>query len=127
MAVLFTLVQIAPVKINPWSWIGKCIGKCINGEVIEKVNNIAKRMDAMEIREAEKEAVAARNRILRFGDEIRNGERHSAEYFRQMMEDITAYKQYCDDHPRFRNERTVQTMQIIEDVYTHCVQTNDFL
>ena len=37
VAACLSLVQIAPIKINPWSWIGKCIGKCINGEVIKEV------------------------------------------------------------------------------------------
>lgn len=127
LAVLFTLVQIAPIRINPWTWLCKWIGKAMNGELMEQVQHIAKRMDDMEVREAEKEAIAARNRILRFGDEIRNGERHSAEYFRQMMDDITAYQHYCDTHPQFKNERTVQTIKIIDDVYERCVRTNDFL
>ena len=31
--VLMTLVQITPVKINPWSWIARAIGKAINADV----------------------------------------------------------------------------------------------
>ena len=31
LLVLMTLVQIAPVKVNPWSWLARCIGKAING------------------------------------------------------------------------------------------------
>ena len=33
---LLTLVQIAPIKVNPWTAIGKAIGRAINGDVIEK-------------------------------------------------------------------------------------------
>ena len=31
--VLLSLIQIAPVQLNPWSWIAKRIGRAINAEV----------------------------------------------------------------------------------------------
>ncbi len=36
MIVLLTLVQIAPIKLNPWSAIVKWIGHALNAEVLEK-------------------------------------------------------------------------------------------
>ena len=38
LLVALTLIEIAPIKINPWSKIGKAIGKCVNGDVIEKLD-----------------------------------------------------------------------------------------
>lgn len=32
LLVLLTLVQIAPIKVNPWTAIGKAVGRAINGE-----------------------------------------------------------------------------------------------
>ena len=40
--ILMTLIQISPIKINPWSWIGRCIGRAINGEVLEKVETLTR-------------------------------------------------------------------------------------
>ena len=37
VVVLLALVEISPIKINPWSAIGKAIGRAINGDVIEKL------------------------------------------------------------------------------------------
>ena len=37
---LLTLVEITPIKINPWSWLGRKIGRAINGEVLEKVETL---------------------------------------------------------------------------------------
>ena len=61
LAALFTLLQIAPIQINPWSWLGKLIsgflkkfgkkiGKALNGEVISKLSDINTRLDDMDAR-----------------------------------------------------------------------------
>ena len=33
--VLLSLIQIAPIKFNPWSAIGEAIGRAINGDVLK--------------------------------------------------------------------------------------------
>ena len=45
LLVALTLIEIAPIKINPWSKIGKAIGKCVNGDVIEKLDETRKTLD----------------------------------------------------------------------------------
>ena len=32
VVVLLSLIQISPIKINPWTAIGKAVGRVINGE-----------------------------------------------------------------------------------------------
>ena len=51
-------------------------------------------------------AVLARTHILRFDDELLNGVVHSQEYFRQQMDDIDTYEDFCKAHPDFRNSYT---------------------
>ena len=63
------LIQISPIKINPWTWMARSIGRAINGELIEKVDNLEKQFKQMQEDDAEREAKSARIRILRFGDE----------------------------------------------------------
>ena len=36
LVVLLTLVQIAPVKVNPWSAIAKAVGKAVNADVTKE-------------------------------------------------------------------------------------------
>jgi hypothetical protein len=61
LVILFTLIQIAPIQINPWSWIGRSIsrffkmlgrkiGKELNGEVVSKLGEINTRLDDMDAR-----------------------------------------------------------------------------
>ena len=42
LAAVSFLVQISPIKLNPWSWIARKIGKAINHEVVAKVEGIAR-------------------------------------------------------------------------------------
>lgn len=40
LLLLMTFVQIAPIKVNPWSWLSKKIGRAINGEVLNEIADI---------------------------------------------------------------------------------------
>lgn len=113
LLVLLTLIQLAPIKVNPWSKIARGIGKALNAEVMDKLN--------------ENEATTARYRILRFDDEIRHKSRHTEEHFNQILEDIDAYERYCKDHPKFKNSKAVSAIENIGRTYEKCRQENSFL
>ena len=63
----------------------------------------------------EHKAKLARTHILRFADELRNGMKHSDEYFRQQIQDIDTYNNYCDLHPEFANGLTKMASRLIEE------------
>ena len=125
--ILATLLQISPIKINPWSFIAKKIGKALNGEVVEKVDNLEKNVEKLRSECEERAANNCRTRILHFGDEILHNVRHSKEHFDQILLDITDYEQYCNNHPHFKNNVAVATIKRITEVYEECVENNDFL
>jgi hypothetical protein len=134
LLVILTLIQISPLKIDPWSTLAKAIGKAINADVLERVNSFEKKLDDVSTKlenmrneEAERNAVECRTRILRFGDEILHGMEHSKEHFTQILRDITQYEQYCEDHPKFPNNNTVITSQVIKDTYRKRWAEHDFL
>ena len=133
-ASLATLVQIAPVKIYPWTWLCRKFGKAINGEVLDKVETLSKKIeevdrktDVMAEKEDMKSAVSCRVRILRFGDELLHNMSHSKEHFDQILLDITEYEAYCKDHPNFVNNITKHTIMEIENTYQHLLDTHGFL
>ena len=88
LLILMTLVQISPIKIDPWSWLGRIIGRAINGEVLEKVETLTKDVAKNKADDDEQWASLSRTHILRFGDEIRHGVIHSKEHFDQVLLDI---------------------------------------
>lgn len=122
-----TLIQIAPIKLNPWSALAKAIGRAINGEVIAKVDRLERELLGMKENQEERDAISCRARILHFGDETIHGVRHTKEHFDQILRDITTYERYCDDHPNFENNTTALTSQRIKDIYEDCLKTKDFL
>jgi hypothetical protein len=136
---LLTLIQISPLKIDPWSWLARKIGNALNQDVIKKQDDFQKesqeyrKKNDQQIKNIEssiekRSAEDARNRILRFGDEIKSKQiRHSEEYYNQILADITDYEKYCKEHPNFKNNRTVLTSELIELTYKQHLENNDFL
>lgn len=125
--ILMTLVQITPIKINPWSWIGKMIGRAINGEVLDKVNTLANDVRELKDEDAEQWASLSRSHILRFGDELLHGVPHSKEHFDQILLDISKYEEYCDEHPNYKNNIANATIKQIKNTYQKCLEENKFL
>lgn len=127
-------VEFSKIKINPWTWLARHVGRAINGEVLDKVDGISTRVDKLadkvdqsEARQDERDAKTARNHILRFGDEVRIGVRHSKESFDEVLADITAYESYCNAHPEFPNNRTRAAEKFISETYDECLRENKFL
>ena len=125
--VLMTLIQIAPIKINPWSRIGRWIGRMINGELIEKVDILSKDMKKNKDDDDEQWASLSRSHILRFGDELRHGVSHSKEHFDQILLDISKYESYCDSHKDYLNDVAHETIKHIKSTYQKCLIENSFL
>ena len=125
--ILMTLVQITPIKLNPWSWVGRMIGRAINGEVLDKVNTLANDVRELKDEDAEQWASLSRSHILRFGDELLHGVPHSKEHFDQILLDISKYEEYCDDHPNYKNNIANATIKQIKNTYQKCLEDNNFL
>lgn len=124
---LMTFVQIAPIKINPWSWLGRQIGRAINSEVISKVDILSDGLKSLENKCDERDANLSRTHILRFGDELLHGVSHSQEHFVQVLADIDAYEEYCDTHPDYKNNRACATIKQIKKTYQECLNDNKFI
>ena len=83
----------------------------------DKTKEIEKKVDALSDKIDENQAVLARTHILRFSDELRNGVEHSAEYFRQQLDDCDTYDKYCESHPDFKNSYTMIANKHIKDTF----------
>ena len=123
ITVLSIFIEITPVKINPISALLRWVGKQTNKELMEKVDALEVKVGGLE----RSDAVDCRVRILTFADEIRRKERHSKETFDQVLSDIDTYERYCDLHPDFMNHKTVAAKAKILEVYSECIDKNDFL
>ena len=122
-----TLIQLTPIKINPWSWLGRCIGRAINGEVLEKVDALSEDVKKNKDDDDEQWASLSRTHILQFGDELLHNISHSKERFDQILLDISKYEKYCDTHPDYLNDVAHETIKRIKNTYQKCLEKNDFL
>lgn len=113
LVLLLTIIQVSPIKVNPWSKIARAIGSALNADVMEKLN--------------ENEATTARYRVLRFDDEIRHKVKHTEEHFNQILDDIDKYERYCSTHPNYKNSRSVVAIDNIRRTYDRCRRENTFL
>lgn len=126
LAVL-SLIEIVPIKAKPLTRLVNWLGKALNRDVMESLKAQREETCATRNELAEHIATDCRARILRFGDELLHGQRHSKEHFEQILLDIKRYDQYCDGHPCFENNITELTSKRIKEVYCGCLEKNDFL
>ena len=134
VAAVTTVIQGLSKKYKPWSWLARKFGSAMNKDMLDKLDALSTKVDQLEKRDDEQDvamveehARAARRRILRCSDEIRRKERHSEEYFNDVLDDISHYKKYCDEHPEFENEKAVLAIRLVEKTYEKCISDNDFL
>lgn len=127
LVILMTLVQLSPIKVNPWSAIGRVIGKALNGDVIKKLDKMENRLDEHIRMDDERNADLHRARILQFNTELLRNIRHTEEDFNEILYNIDCYEKYCTEHPEYQNNRAVHAIKNIDRVYDECMENHDFL
>lgn len=84
-----------------------------------KLAKIEQKLDEHIRVDDERNAVQCRIRIVRFAEEIRERTPHQERY-QQIFEDCRIYNSYCEEHPNFKNEVTVESEKLIrEDFHKH--------
>ena len=96
-------------------------------ELSGKINDVQTTLDAHIKADAENDAKQARRRIIVFSDECRRGLLHSSEHFDNVLDDITAYRNYCETHPGFKNEKAAHSIKYVEEVYDQTKRENKFI
>lgn len=127
LVILAGMIKIPKLELNIWNLIGRTIGRSINKEVLEKVSHLSQEVDTLKKDEELERARQARQRILRFNDEILFEKRHSKEHFDEILDDIDTYEEYCRTHEDYENNKAVLAIATIREVYKDCLKTHDFL
>ena len=132
--VLATVIQFAPIKINPWSAIAKAIGRAINAEVLKELEDMKKnqkdtwnKLESHIETDDKRDADLHRARILQFNTELLRDIKHTREDFIEALAEIDEYESYCDEHPRYENNRATHAISNIKRVYDERLEKHDFL
>ena len=121
LLLLLTLVQLAPIKVNPWSWLAKSVGKAIGIAAVEK------KLDEHISTDDRRDADRHRMEILRFNNELLRSIDHTKEEFIEVLAEIDAYERFCEDHPDYPNNRAVLAIENIRENYRERLKKHDFL
>lgn len=127
VALLSTCLEVSKIKINPWSWLAKTIGRAINGEVLEKVNETKAQLDEHIRIDDERNADLHRARILQFNTDLLHNINHTEEDFNEILYNIDYYERYCKEHEEYKNNRAVHAIRNIKRVYDECMKNHSFL
>lgn len=130
-----TLIEkFAPKDKKPWTAILTFIGKILTREFAESQKVLMDKVEALSLKVEkvaesveETRAIAARVRILSFGDELLEGRLHSKDTYDQTLLDIDNYEKYCKSHENFKNNVTEETVALIKEKYRIRLRKNDFV
>ena len=95
-------------------------------KILDMIQKLDEKIDKLDGELSERGAIACRVRILKFMDEILEGWNHSKDSYNQVMQDITNYERFCAEHPMFKNNQTVATIEYIKNDYQDHLEKNDF-
>ena len=75
---------IPPIKLKPWTWFARTIGKAINHDMLAEIKELRGEVESIKKKNEKQDderqldrALSARRRILQFAEEIRRGVKHS--------------------------------------------------
>lgn len=118
-----TIIQVIPIKINPWSWIGKMIRKLIVGDSIEGIQKdiAVLKKDILDERVSSK-----RWQILNFSNTCILGVLHTKEEWEHCISDLAWYEDYCEKN-HVQNGVMQQSAVYLKSKYQLHLKNNDFL
>lgn len=126
LAILMTFVQIAPIKLNPWSALANRISKLFTGDLTKKLDSLEKKLDE-HIKESDlRDLRKRRESILDFASAVADGRRFTQEQFKQIMSECDEYTKYCEEK-KFPNSVAEESIALIRSAYKHNLRKKLFL
>ena len=133
LGIITFVEKFGPKDKKPWTALFTFVGKLITKEfsesqkaLVDRVDVLSDKIEAVAESVAETRAIAARVRILRFADEIIGKQAHSRESYVQIFTDIDTYDKFCRSHLDFKNHNTVSATRLINDAYDERSRKKDF-
>lgn len=118
------LIQISPIKVDPFGALARWIGRALNGDVLKKLDEMEKaqaetreQLDEHIRIDNERNADVHRVQILRFNRELLQEVPHTQEDFIEALSEIDFYEHYCKSHPEYENNRAVLAIENIKRAY----------
>ena len=127
LAAALTLLQLSPIKVDPWSALAQARGRAIHPAVMQERAATKAALEEHIRLDDERNADGHRAKILAFNTELLRGIDHTREDFIEVLAEIDQYESYCRAHPEYKNNRAKHAISNIGRVYDDRLAKHDFL
>jgi len=121
-----TVIQISPIKIDPWTLVFKKLGDWINGDIKQELIELKKNSDELKRDFEETKAQDKRWHILSFANSCRNGKRHSKDEWEHLITELREYEEYTK-RKNIPNGVFEEDAKYLRSLYQKISMENDFL
>jgi hypothetical protein len=136
LIVILTSIQIAPIRINPWSFILRCVRRLwreINSDIYNEMKDMNLKVDNLSdeltshILESREETVRKwRSDIMDFCNSEINGRPHTKEQYEEVISSCDKYQKYCEKN-NIPNGVAEDSIKEIHRSYRELLATDGFL
>ena len=113
LAIVLSLVEISPLKLNPWEWLRAFV-------------NLPKRLDELEHEFNDDRAFRWRQMIVNRARRIEQGEKMRYGEWEETMDTIGRYEKYCVKYPDFKNGFATDTIEFMKDTHKEVMKNGDY-
>lgn len=115
-----TIIQISPIKFDPWKIIFACIKKWLG------ICNLESKISSLSKDLLDEKVNNKRWKILNFGNSCRQGRTHTKEEWDHALTELSWYESYCEKH-NIANGVIEQMALYLRSEYQQLLHDNDFL
>lgn len=114
-----TVIQIVPIKVNPWSALLSWMGNILYGDIRRDLSELKRDFE-------ETKANDMRWNILNFANSCRRHEDHGKDEWRHVMAQISEYEEYTEKK-HINNGVIEEDTKYLRELYHERNVKNDFL
>lgn len=140
---VFSFIEIAPIKVNPWSRILKCIGNALNRDLSSRISvleatakkntgsiaDLQQKMEDSFVKEARDrdtiEAKKLRGRIISFAESCRKDAKHTRVQFEEIFRAVDDYNYYCEKYS-IPNHYIDGEVKYLEEIFQEVARESKF-
>ena len=125
LAMLSIVVEVAPIKINPWTCLLKAIGNRMNSDILTRLKEVEDQLAQQDAKIDNNEKDRIRFEILDFARTCRQQDEHTTEEFDHIFEQYDKYEVILAklEQP---NGKVTQAMHFINGIYQNVCEKNNF-
>lgn len=126
LAIFSIVVEVAPIKVNPWTAILKSIGSRMNADILTRLKEVETQLEKQDAKIDNNEKDRIRFEILDFARTCRKHEKHTKEEFDHIFEQYDKYEVILASLEQ-PNGKVTQAMHFISEVYQKILVEDDFI